>query len=550
MMVSILYSLFDVCWQNTSQTPPLCRSRPARNTDLLCPPLFAFCLLCRTQHPMKPRQHRNSRARDESGAAAGVVSAGAGTTEAMDVDAGAMAAEGGGAQETNPPAAKRQKRNDAKDGDSTTTTTTDCKSSSPPPPPPSLVIEVVAGTGERGSTDGALGVCEFRQPRGLCRFGDSLIVAERGNHTLRMVEGVLGVDDPMAESKAHFDMLDYEARVVPLLMETIGVLPKELARLMAQYARHVGGRTHTIAGAWRVKDPDGGPALYCAHFNDPSHVALDATDPVAGPQLIVAEFNGRRVRCLNMRTRMVTTIAGVGLPMSEHVDGPASQAQFGCLGGIAVAPSGVLFVADVFNDCVRRISASKWPGFGAAPAERMVTTLIGQPGPHVLFAQSSAQSFRRPQYSPWPLALYAPPSPTATLGASDGQDPDRDAGRMYVGFSDEVHAFDLAKGERQHFVVTGRHYVSGLVVSEDGAWLFAVGASGVDRLDAITGACTELVSIEGDNRRSRAGPVTDDPATTGRFGHITDCIIDRATRSLVMCDFDANRIVRLRGVDL
>src|SRR4051812_20058350 len=103
-----------------------------------------------------------------------------------------------------------------------------------------LAIDVVAGTGGWGATDGPLSECKFNYPFGLCRYGDSLFVADQDNGTIRAVEGVLGVANPMAEGKDSGadggSASPFEVRTVPLIMTAISVVPKELARLMAQYA--------------------------------------------------------------------------------------------------------------------------------------------------------------------------------------------------------------------------------------------------------------------------------------------------------------------------
>jgi hypothetical protein len=148
-------------------------------------------------------------------------------------------------------------------------------------------------------------------------------------------------------------------------MTAIQVLPKELARLTTQYA-HVIGCTRTIAGVPDTPGQADGPALAGAQFNALSAMALDMTDPALGPQLMISE--SCRVRCLNLRTEMVTTMAGVE---RGRADGPVACARFAGAYGIAVAPNGALFVVDRGNDCVRRISAAQRGSSG--PAERMVT---------------------------------------------------------------------------------------------------------------------------------------------------------------------------------
>jgi hypothetical protein len=83
-------------------------------------------------------------------------------------------------------------------------------------------------------------------------------------------------------------------------------------------------------------------------------------------------------------------------------------------------------------------------------------------------------------------------------------------------------------------------------VTEDGARLFAVAPHAVHLIDTRTGAVTPLIS--GSTGEFRAGPVTSDKETTGGLKCAIGCVIDEATRSLVMCDYFAHRIVRLRAL--
>jgi hypothetical protein len=363
-----------------------------------------------------------------------------------------------------------------------------------------VVVEAVAGTGVKGYAEGPLSTCAFNKPTALCRYGDSLFVADDGNYAIRMVEGVLGVADPLANSKV--TGAEFEARAVPLIMTAIPVLPKELARLTAQYA-HVFGRTRIIAGTPGTIGSADGSALSEAGFVLVAPVAVDVTDPVAGPQLIIG---GNRVGCLNLRTEMVTTIAGpvpghTG-PFHGYADGPASSALFDCVWDIAVAPNGALFVAERDNGAVRRISDAKWQASGAAAAaparaQRRVTTLIGKAGPDVQFARSAAESFRRELSAPAALALYAPAAPLSSSanaktgpgpgigieGAADA-DADRDVGCLYVGggHGGRLHVFDLTQGVRKRWQVPVT-VIRSLAVTEDGARLFALSPENAHVLD-------------------------------------------------------------------
>ncbi len=70
-------------------------------------------------------------------------------------------------------------------------------------------VQRVIGRGEPGFVDGALEEAEFREPQGLVLSGDMLIVADRGNHAIRMVDmgsgevGTMAGTGDLAEGAMH-----------------------------------------------------------------------------------------------------------------------------------------------------------------------------------------------------------------------------------------------------------------------------------------------------------------------------------------------------------
>jgi hypothetical protein len=197
----------------------------------------------------------------------------------------------------------------------------------------------------------------------------------------------------------------------------------------------------------------------------------------------------------------------------------------------------------------------------------MVTTLIGAAGPVVQFARSAAPSFRAKLPTPHALALRVPSAAPASSGARAGADPDsdRDIGRLYIGCDGGVHAFDLSAGERQLLfplptlpggMSSSEHTVTGLAVSHDGARLFVVATTIVFMVDLRTGSATPLVGVPSDSMSmgmgggSVAGLDGSGPQAGYELRYAEGCVIDELTRSLVMSESDAARIVRLRGVDV
>ena len=105
---------------------------------------------------------------------------------------------------------------------------------------------------------------------------------------------------------------------------------------------------------------DGGPATQARMFN-PDGLAVDG----AGNVFVSTE---RRVRRIDAVTGVITTIAGTGSPGFSGDGGPATEAQFSAVaGGLAADRAGNVYVADLYNDRVRRIDA----------ATGIITTIAG-----------------------------------------------------------------------------------------------------------------------------------------------------------------------------
>ena len=85
-------------------------------------------------------------------------------------------------------------------------------------------------------------------------------------------------------------------------------------------------------------------------FNTPSGLAIDTEG-----NLYVADTSNNRIRKITT-TGVVSTVAGTGI--AGYIDGPANAAQFDGPIGVAVDDSGNIYVADTYNDRIRKISSA------------------------------------------------------------------------------------------------------------------------------------------------------------------------------------------------
>jgi uncharacterized protein (TIGR03437 family) len=94
---------------------------------------------------------------------------------------------------------------------------------------------------------------------------------------------------------------------------------------------------------------DGGPAT-SAQLYDPTDVAVDASG-----NLFIADSSHNRIRKVTP-SGIITTIAGNGSFGYGGDGGPATSAQLAGPNAIAVDASGNLFIADTYNDRIRRVT--------------------------------------------------------------------------------------------------------------------------------------------------------------------------------------------------
>ncbi len=192
---------------------------------------------------------------------------------------------------------------------------------------PDGLVSTVAGTGERGSTDGPAAVALFRHPEGVAVSGSgNVYVADTLNHLIR--------------------------RITPA------------------------GVVSTLAGSGAVGSNNGPGAG--ASFNRPTGVAVDAAENV-----YVTDSGNHKVRFITS-AGVVSTFAGTGVQSGSN--GPTASASFDTVRGPALDAAGNLYVIDgvqrirkIANGQVTTLTASPIGGSAGVAGGDDTTLTVADP---------------------------------------------------------------------------------------------------------------------------------------------------------------------------
>ena len=225
------------------------------------------------------------------------------------------------------------------------------------------VIKTVAGTGIHGSSGdgGPATAAQLANPPGVAvDASGNLLIAESGGQRVRRVDAGTGVITLVAGNGEEGSGGDGGPAVDALLDHPVGLAVDSRGNLFItdsqnRTIRKVDAETGTITtvagtGVYGYSG-DGGPATR-AQLNDPMGIAVGS----AG-DLFIADLNNRRIRRVEAGTGLITTVAGLGTTGFGGDGGPATDSLVFLPNGLAVDDAGNLFVGDTGNHRIRRIDA-------------------------------------------------------------------------------------------------------------------------------------------------------------------------------------------------
>ena len=257
-------------------------------------------------------------------------------------------------------------------------------------PPLTNGVSTLSGHAEAGYVDGKRGVARFNNPVNCAYRDGKVYVADFDNGKIRVVDAATGQTSTLIATQGFqrpFGMafapdgtlfvstdrgpqnemgpmagtiwrIDVAARVATPIAVGIG-RPRGLAILpngkiaASDYQNHVvslvdpvSGAVQPLAGAWQTSgmvDATGAAAM----FNAPYDLA------VKDGKLIVADYGNHRLREVSL-DGSVRTLAGVGA--AGFGDGAMTAAKFSHPQGLAITSSGDLYVSDLENFRIRKVT--------------------------------------------------------------------------------------------------------------------------------------------------------------------------------------------------
>jgi streptogramin lyase len=215
---------------------------------------------------------------------------------------------------------------------------------------PAGEVILVAGTGVAGLVDGPALTARFRTPYkiGVDKH-DNIWVADTGNNCVRRIDAETGVVTTIA-GNATAGFLDGQGTSArfsgPIAIDVDDDMNVYVADNNNHSIRKIDptGLVSTIAGNGATGYKDG--VWPNVQFGNPSGVAVDLEG-----NLVIADRKNHRIRKLNTKTGVVTTIAGNGTKAS--IDGIGLKSSFSEPFGISVDQNGNFSITDLTSHTVR-----------------------------------------------------------------------------------------------------------------------------------------------------------------------------------------------------
>ncbi len=227
---------------------------------------------------------------------------------------------------------------------------------------PDGIIRTVVGTGRGGyNGDGILATrAMIHRPKSVVPTAATLYFSDGDNHRIRAVDLATGVIRTIAGTGvAGFSGDNGPAAAARINQPRALQVAANGDLVFADSRNHrirwiaTDGRIRTVAGTGVAGfSGDGGPATG-ARLSTPRGVDLADGDTV----VYIADTDNARIRQVDLRTGVITTVVGDGVKRFSGDGGPVLQASLRNPRGVTVDPLGRVLIADTLNHRIRAVTS-------------------------------------------------------------------------------------------------------------------------------------------------------------------------------------------------
>ena len=224
------------------------------------------------------------------------------------------------------------------------------------------IITTIAGDSIQGyfGDGGPATSASLFDPNGVCvDTSGNVYIADDGNNRIRKVTVSTGIITTIAGGGT-FGLGDGGPATSAVLEAPVGVCVDASGNIYIAdnygWIRKVTvstGIITTIAGnGSQGYSGDSGLAIH-AELQDPTGVCVDTSGNV-----YIADSYNNRIRKITVSTGIITTVAGNGIPWSSGDGGPATSAELYRPTGVYVDAPGNIYIADRYNNEIRKVTVS------------------------------------------------------------------------------------------------------------------------------------------------------------------------------------------------
>ncbi len=250
-------------------------------------------------------------------------------------------------------------------------------------PSSSVTVSTFAGSGSAAATNGTGPAASFSFPSDIASIGNGILyIGDFGNSLIRTINiNSVAVSTFAGTGTAGF--LNGTAAAAQFNGTAHIVFDKAGDLFVADEENNairevtVAGNVITVAGTGTAGYQDGAAAT--ATFNGPDGMVIDANG-----NLYVADCHNYVIRKIDLSAGTVSTYAGTGA--QGFANGPIASAVFDEPYGMALDASGNMYVTDILNNSIRKITV----------ATGMVSTYAGTGAQGLTNGPASAATFYYP----------------------------------------------------------------------------------------------------------------------------------------------------------